>query len=284
MKVIKFVVICSLIFIIQSCAVVRSSMYDRIDNWEQYQFERVRNYQDFVDFAEQQKDHNIIGQVTYGELNYDIYEITINNNAKEDILIFGGVHGDEIAGVTSSMDFITNYIGQYTKDYNYIVVPIVNPWGFEFNIRYNGVGIDINRDFSVDKFDTQEAKIIFNRYKNSNPYIVIDNHEDNYLADNYFFIYDRTVKKILTLFTESNSEYKLNNDLKYFLYKTKNGINHIDKNILWLVDMSDRLTLSNYFMKYTDNVIVIESGTHNVPLEIRNGFHLDSMDFIINNF
>lgn len=283
MKIDNVILLIGLIFLTQSCVIVKSNMYDRVENWEQYQFEKVRNYQEFVDIIKKQNEFNVIGTVSYEDSNYDIYEIKINNNADKDILIFGGVHGDEIAGITSSIDFINNYNkNNYSKNYNYIIVPIVNPWGFEFNCRYNGIGIDINRDFAVNKFDSQEANIIYDRYKDTSPYIVIDNHEDNWLSDNYFFVYDKNVKNSITEFVESDHGYRLNNDMKYFIYKTKNGINYIGKSILWLVEMSDRLTLSNYFLKHTDNVIVIESGTANVSLDIRNRFHLDSMDYILN--
>lgn len=280
----QYIFIIILLIFSQSCVILRNSRPDRVKDWDKYYFEKVRNYDDIVSYIKNQKNYKIIGTVNTKLENYDVYEISINNGSKNTVLIFGGIHGDELSGITSSINFIENYkLNKISKDFNYIIIPVVNPWGYEYNIRFNSLGVDINTDFAPGKFDTQEAEIIFNAYDNLNPYIVIDNHEDNWQSKNYFFIYNKKSEEHMRKFINSHSNYNYDNESKLSIFKTKNGINHISKSILWFVKASDRYALSNYFLEKTDNVVVIETGTKDVDLKKRDIFHLDSMNYIINN-
>lgn len=257
----------------------------RYPNWDKVSLEKVRDYTSYERYIEQLSNSKVIGEVKYSELIYKIYEIEINNNAEHDVLIFGGVHGDEPSGVQSSADFAENYDSfNFSKLYNYKIVPIVNPWGFEHNVRYNAKGIDINRDFADLNFESQEAEIIIKEYGKLNPIIVIDNHESNYNNDNFFFVYNNESASKLKTFVDQNRQYKYTTDLKAFPAKTIDGINEIDSGLLGITQLSDRWTLSNYFLKKTLNVVVIESGTVGVEFNVRNKFHLDSMSYIIENF
>ena len=114
--------------------------------------------------------------------------------------------------------------------------------------------------------------------------IVIDNHESNYNNDNFFFVYNNESASKLKTFVDQNRQYKYTTDLKAFPAKTIDGINEIDSGLLGITQLSDRWTLSNYFLKKTLNVVVIESGTVGVEFNVRNKFHLDSMSYIIENF
>ena len=67
----------------------------RYPNWDKVSLEKVRDYTSYERYIEQLSNSKVIGEVKYSELIYKIYEIEINNNAEHDVLIFGGVHGDE---------------------------------------------------------------------------------------------------------------------------------------------------------------------------------------------
>lgn len=281
----KHIIIIVILLLSHSCVILQNSMPDRIDNWEKYDFEKIRDYNEIVEYVQKQDRYRVIGTINTEIKDYDIYEIFIDNKAQKTILIFGGVHGDELSGVSSCINFIENYkLDKFPKKFNYIIVPVVNPWGYEYNIRYNSLGIDINRDFTPNKFDTQEAEIIHTAYKNLSPYIVIDNHEDNWQSKNYYFLYNSKTVNLMRKFIDDTPSYLYDNESKYSIFKTKNGINHIKNSILWLVKLSDRYTLSNYFLGKTDNVVVIESGSVDVTLEKRDLFHLHSKQYIIKNF
>lgn len=63
--------------------------------------------------------------------------------------IFAGVHGDEIAGVQASLDFLRELHREpeLARGYEVFVYPICNPTGFEDNTRWTRSGRDLNREF-----------------------------------------------------------------------------------------------------------------------------------------
>jgi len=269
----------------QSCSVVQDMLPLRAPNWEKHSFAKVRDYTEYEHYIVENTDHRIIGNVTYKDLSYNIYEISIDNGGKSDVLIFGGLHGNEPAGALSCLEFIKQFKERnFSRQYNYKIVPLINPWGFEHNVRFNGEGVDVNRDFSGRNFASQEAQIILNTYKEMNPSIVIDNHEDNSRSESYFFIYSDHVAKKMEEFVNRHPEFEYDNKLKYFMYKSKNGIVKIDPSILGLVKKADRWALSNFFLTITPNVVVIESGVKIVNIIDRIEFHLKAMEYISNNF
>ena len=274
-----------IILLLQSCVIVQKMMPITYPNWEKYSFTKVREYSELEKYITDNTNYNIIGTIDYKGIKYNIYEIIINNNAKRNALIFGGLHGDEPGGALSTIRFIEKYsTSNYSKDYNYKIIPLINPWGYENNVRFNKNGIDVNRDFSDYKFMSQEASIIVNSYSKERPDIVIDNHEDNFNNSNFFYVYNKYSKDKMKYFIETHQNYLYTTNLKEFPFKTIEGINDINSGILWLVRASDRWTLSNYFLTLTKNVIVIESGTKYTDIEDRIKFHLESMDFILKNF
>lgn len=95
----------------------------------------------------------VIGQ---SELNQDIVSIKIfNGDNLPWILITAGVHGDEPAGtffLVHNFDLFTKY-----NQYNFIILPCINPDGFERNTRFNKKSIDLNRDFKKES-ESVEAK------------------------------------------------------------------------------------------------------------------------------
>ncbi len=284
-KILQWVSLTITIALFQSCGTVQNMMPLRVPDWEKYSFNKVREYAEFEQYIIENTHHRIIGNITYKNLSYNIYEITIDNGSKKDMLILGGVHGNEPAGVLSNMEFIKQFRQRnFSKQYNYKIVPLVNPWGFEHNVRFNGDGVDINRDFSGHDFASQEARIIINTYKDVNPDIVIDSHEDNSRSESYFFVYSDQVEKKMKVFVNEHPEFNYDSKLTYFMYKSNNGIVKIDPSILGLVKMANRWALSNFFLSKTSNVVVIESGANNVSITNRVEFHLKAMDYISNTF
>lgn len=82
----------------------------------------------------------------------------------KDVLISGGVHGEEPAGVYTLMRFLEDDIHSFLGDYRFLIFPCVNPFGFEHGYRFNpqpdpdheGRGMDVNRHFKPNT-DCQEA-------------------------------------------------------------------------------------------------------------------------------
>lgn len=96
-----------------------------------------------------------------------LWAMRINHNSSNPyVFISAGVHGDEPAGVKAALKFIEE-LDQY-PDFNFIILPCVNPVGYERNIREGSDFQDINREF-YDKTDSPENKAIL-EYLSKGPY------------------------------------------------------------------------------------------------------------------
>ena len=73
-------------------------------------------------------------------------------------LVLGGTHGDEPKSVDLAKCLIDE-LSRRTPKRTVVVVPIVNPDGYEVRRRVNGSGVDLNRNFpTVDWTPTATAK------------------------------------------------------------------------------------------------------------------------------
>jgi len=62
-------------------------------------------------------------------------------------LVTGGVHGYETSGVMGALAFLETRAAGYAGRLNLLVVPCVNPWGYERINRWNPDAVDPNRNF-----------------------------------------------------------------------------------------------------------------------------------------
>ncbi|HEY4485624.1 MAG TPA: M14 family metallocarboxypeptidase [Nitrospiria bacterium] len=65
------------------------------------------------------------------------------------IYIGGGIHGDEPGGVWAALEFLRRYphLPECYRHFDFTLLPCVNPFGFEHDMRENAAGIDLNRQF-----------------------------------------------------------------------------------------------------------------------------------------
>ncbi|MEK2645304.1 M14 family zinc carboxypeptidase [Bdellovibrio sp. BCCA] len=71
------------------------------------------------------------------------YEFT---NGGPEVLILGGVHGDEIEGVIASQELLKRFMESFPYKLNLTLVPQFNFEGVIFKTRGNGNGVDLNRN------------------------------------------------------------------------------------------------------------------------------------------
>lgn len=109
---------------------------------------------------------------------YQIQLVRITNEnkvqQKPELLFVGGHHGNESISVIVPMYLIDHLVRSYDTD-PYIkdlldtreiyVIPCLNPWGYVNNIRENGDGVDLNRDYPYgvtnDPLSTPQTNGIF---------------------------------------------------------------------------------------------------------------------------
>ncbi len=120
--------------------------------------------------------------------DYPIYQICLESSTKEhkNILITGGVHGDEPAGVEAVLQFLARDNTELLKRFTFVVIPCVNPYGFVHDTRENSDSADINRSFETIK--VLEAAIVKKSLHQMQFSLAIDFHED-YEATG-FYLYE----------------------------------------------------------------------------------------------
>jgi hypothetical protein len=177
-----------------------------------FALDKIRNYNEQISFIFNLSNKftvNEIGVIKYPQDEYKLYKISYgvkNDNAKN-YLIISGIHGNEEAPVYAIKEFIQyldtiELIDNISIDFIYIL----NPFGFEYNIRYNGQEIDLNRDFIELK--SQEINSLIKGIKNINYIGVYDFHEHGSTTGFLLYYYSSKNKKlsqnILTMVKDYN--------------------------------------------------------------------------------
>lgn len=82
---------------------------------------------------------------TYTSKGLPVLAYEFKNNGPE-VLILGGVHGDEVEGVIAAQEILKHFIKSYDLKLNITLVPQFNLEGVIFKTRGNGNGVDLNRN------------------------------------------------------------------------------------------------------------------------------------------
>ena len=110
--------------------------------------------------------------------NYPIYQIHLASPAgtPKHVLITGGMHGDEPAGVEAVLQFLARDNTALLKNFSFLVIPCINPYGYVHNTRETLDAIDINRAFETES--VAEVAIIKEALGQTQFSLAIDFHED----------------------------------------------------------------------------------------------------------
>lgn len=112
-----------------------------------------------------------------GNREYPLIKIVIGQGNPRRILISGGIHGDEPAGVETLCAFLENKLYKdFLDDWEFTILPCINPSGFEAGTRNNQDDIDLNRMF---KEATVPREVDFVKTVLDQPYdLDLELHED----------------------------------------------------------------------------------------------------------
>ena len=131
-------------------------------------------YSKLVKEIEKIPNHKIIGYT--GEKKEFPFYMIKTGKGKRQVLISGGVHGDEPAGCFAVIDFFKNHVKKYENDFEFIAFPCVNPFGIENDRRDNFQGLNLNREFSQNS-KAFETRLILKEIKNMKFLFTMDFHE-----------------------------------------------------------------------------------------------------------
>lgn len=124
----------------------------------------IRNYNWDIVQNLPSKNREKIGLTNNGNTIYG-FKI-VNSPSAPYIFLSGTVHGNEPAGALALTKFLKEDLFNDKKS-NFIIIPCVNPDGYESGLRENAKNIDLNRDFSDDP-KSIEVKLIKDYLKSSN--------------------------------------------------------------------------------------------------------------------
>jgi hypothetical protein len=101
---------------------------------------------------------------------------TGREGASKTLLVLGGVHGNEHAGLLAIPTLLERVReGNIAPDVELRILTPVNAVGAAEGSRYNGDGFDINRDFV--RFETKEARAVRQVFEERRPDFMISLHE-----------------------------------------------------------------------------------------------------------
>jgi hypothetical protein len=226
-----------------------------------------------------------LGDVEYGGFQAPLWCVSfrMEEPITYRILVNAGIHGNEPAGVACILQLLEQ-LAKHPDQYRSIaidIIPMVNPWGWVHDIRFNRDGTDINRDFST--FDSQEAGIMKKFLKGRQYDLMLDLHEDPAASGFYMYQYgidDITVADGL-IDTIKKMGYPIEENVSMVILKTKNGI--IDAPVwgLWYMRLTGQLTLSNYYrLNNSQQVYTIETPTA-LPMKDRLSMQLSAVEVLI---
>ena len=216
------------------------------------------------------------------EQNYSLKQFVLGAGNQFRVLISAGIHGDEPSGVETICALIENDILiNYTDDWEIILLPCLNPYGYERGMRENHEGIDLNRSFRNES-PPQEvvfAQSIFDKEFD----LTIELHEDD--ESKGYYLYQKgdhleddvlgpqiihTVKKIIPI----------NDDSEIDGHISKAGI---------VTTVEDYKTMDWWPMtlfsisKNSRRCFTLESPTA-LPLEKRVAAHISAVEMALNYF
>ncbi len=97
-------------------------------------------------------------------------------NSAPTVLVTAGIHGEEPGGVEGALRWLEN--GDRARwRVNWLVLPCINPYGWERNQRRNAQGRDINRQFRHSN-GCPEAELVKRLVRGRRFLFLLDFHED----------------------------------------------------------------------------------------------------------
>ena len=111
--------------------------------------------------------------------DYPIYQIFLASvaDAPKHILITGGMHGDEPAGIEAVLRFLERDNTALLKNFSFLIIPCINPYGYVHNRRETLDGVDLNRAFETEE-DIAEVAIVKKALGQTQFSLAVDFHED----------------------------------------------------------------------------------------------------------
>ncbi len=132
-----------------------------------------------------------LGRVAYGQAALPIWVLrqeAVNPHAPT-VCLLGGVHGNEPAGTQALLSLAQDLskAPPVLAKYSFVLVPLVNPWGWARDLRHNGDNRDVARQFVSGS--AQEAGLVKALLQTERCALLVDLHEDRFHDGFYLLAY-----------------------------------------------------------------------------------------------
>lgn len=231
-------------------------------------------------------DMEQIGLVDYGRFKQPIMLIRYRpaDPRAPRILINAVVHGNEPASLETVATMVRRLVEGKCRlaGMSVDLIPIVNPWGYAHDKRFNKDGRDINRDFA--SFNTQEANIMRDFLAGKTYNMMIDLHEDPWAKGCYLYQYGRDsqtlARKVLKSLRGEGAP--IEPDRWKTLLKLDNGLLDAPMWGLWYMKLSRQLSLSNYYrLNNSQAVFTVETPVEAADIGCRTRWQLLALQGLI---
>ena len=137
-----------------------------------------RDYTRFTERLESLRSSNTQIETVGVVDDYPIYRVLLAADQRVDknILITGGIHGDEPAGPAAILRFLERDNSHLLQHFKFLILPCTNPYGYVHNTRENRKGLDLNRLF--EETGIVEVDLIKETIEGQRFHFCIDFHED----------------------------------------------------------------------------------------------------------
>lgn len=142
-----------------------------------------------------------LSHVGSGEL--PVMRARVNRGATRPVFVVGGIHGDEVGGVTGILDLVCSQ--RFPDDLTVDFFPVLNPVGFIDGTRRKR-GVDINRDVCADS-PQSESKSLVRAMRDDSPSMVVTMHEDASQDGFYMYYSDEGLKPLWDRMARIASDY-----------------------------------------------------------------------------
>jgi hypothetical protein len=187
------------------------------------------------------------------------------------VLVLAGAQGDAIAGVEYLLDLV-RILAAAPPDsvaYDMDILPIVNPWGYVFNLPANRNGVEIASDFST--FDSPEARVVRQFLREKQYDLVIDLREDPDAAGFFVWQYGLADENVSARIVSRirSAGFPVENDANLILLKPRNGVVAAPMWGLTLLRLTRRMTLAGYVREDASSVVYTIVTPQRLPLAER---------------
>ena len=130
-----------------------------------------------------------LGMFSGIDRKYECFKFVLGEGNSRKILISAGIHGDEPAGVETVCVFLEDKLyKKYLETWEIVILPCLNPTGYEYGSRNNYADKDLNRLFKAD--DPPEEVCFAQSVFTCSFTLTLELHEDT--ESSGYYLYQKT--------------------------------------------------------------------------------------------